>query len=321
MARLTRKDLEALYETFDNFVLEDQRSYYRSAISKSRTSASQVNAYRALFALMTGLASAFAGLIVAFYFTPGGECVVNSGTLGCNALSVVVFISIIIGVVAPVIGGAFGTLADLYQWDRLTTVYDAALENIEVADARFHASLIAYMEGTLSVMRDEAAQWGQLIRTPAAIEKFLEDAQQRVNEAQASAGNAAPYSPSSPLVPPTMSQPNSQPTPQPAPQPVYQPPQPAPQPAPQPVYQPPQPAPQPPVQESVQPPVQEPVQEAAPPPAQEFIPPISQDPDAPQPGVDQINHPPSESTDYGSPSSTMPDDSPIMPPGDSTAAG
>jgi hypothetical protein len=89
-------------------------------------------------------------------------------------------------------------LADLYQWDRLVTVYSAALENIEVADARspdpemddlsYRAALNAYMDGTLSVMRDESAQWGQLIRTPAQIEKFLQD---QVAKAEAASAQAA----------------------------------------------------------------------------------------------------------------------------------
>lgn len=102
----------------------------------------------------------------------------------CGALKLFVSLLMIIAVVAPALGAAATTLADLYQWDRMTSIYDAALENIEVADAQspyddmdditYRASLRAMVEGTLTVMSDETAQWGQSVRTPAQLEKFVE---------------------------------------------------------------------------------------------------------------------------------------------------
>jgi hypothetical protein len=97
----------------------------------------------------------------------------------------------------PVLGQIFNTLADLYQWDRMITIYDSALENIEVADAQsplpdmddvvYAASVRAFTEGTLAVMSDETAQWGQSIRTPPQLERFVAEQRER---AQRSGGDA-----------------------------------------------------------------------------------------------------------------------------------
>ncbi len=181
MPELTRKQTEALYELFDQFALDDQRNYYRSAVSTYRDSATSVNRFRAAFSFLTGFASALAGLLVLTALPGNGQCA--PGNTNCTVITILVFILLVIAIVAPVIGGAFGSLADLYQWDRLVTVYSNALENIEVADAaspdpamddlKYRASLNAYASGTLQVMRDESAQWGQLIRTPPQIEEFL----------------------------------------------------------------------------------------------------------------------------------------------------
>jgi hypothetical protein len=186
-----RKYMELLYRLFNEFTLADQRSYYKSALKKYRESAHQVNLLRAVFSLLTGLASAAAGFLVQATYVNG-----NCGTPGapdCAAIQVIVTILLIVAIIAPAIGGAFGTLADLYQWDRLVTIYDVSLENIEVADSRspdpgmddelFWLSLRAFTEGTLNVMRDETAQWGQLIRTPEQLDKFIEQARERSQQA------------------------------------------------------------------------------------------------------------------------------------------
>lgn len=112
-----------------------------------------------------------------------GGAAESSSLAGCGGWSGVLVILLITSVVAPALGGAFSTLADLYQWDRLINVYESALENIEVADAKspvdqmdmehYRASLQAYSLGTLSVMRDETAQWGQIIKTPDQLDAFI----------------------------------------------------------------------------------------------------------------------------------------------------
>ncbi len=186
-----RKQMEALYHIFNNFTLNDQRNYYRATLDRYRKSAAQVNTIRALLSLLTGLASALAGLIVQSIFV-SGACAPNAfptisgNTDYCSNIKLAVSLLMVIAVVAPALGGAFGTLADLFQWDRLVTIYDVSLENIEVADASspdtemddmtYWASLRAFTEGTLNVMRDETAQWGQLIRTPEQVEKFIASA-------------------------------------------------------------------------------------------------------------------------------------------------
>lgn len=184
MPNLTRKEMEAVYKMFDEFVLEDQRRYYRSVTARHRLASSQVNRLRAWSGFMTGFSSALAGLIVQMFFLNGAQCTVGEAFPPvCTVLQGLTLLLTITAIVAPALGAAFNTLADLYQWDRMISIFDAALENIEVADAQsplddmdtvtYRASLRAYIEGTLSVMRDETSQWGQLVRPPQQLETFV----------------------------------------------------------------------------------------------------------------------------------------------------
>lgn len=206
---MQRIDLEARYQLFQKFALDDQRNYYRSVAKRHRNASLQVNRLRALLAFLTGLSAAAAALIVQSAFVPGAICYVNqanptaSSPLQCGILQQLSGIFIIAAITLPAFGAMFSTLADLFQWDRLITIYDAALQNIEVADAQspdetipdevtFRAAFMAYAEGTLSVMSDETAQWGQAIRTPAQLEKYLETAKARVESVERSVqGKAA----------------------------------------------------------------------------------------------------------------------------------
>lgn len=195
MAKLTRKDLEARYELFDHFALNDQRSFYDGKVAKFEKSAMQVNRIRATISLLTGIAAAIAGLLTAIYLTETAVCNVADGvalTGQCRAIAIAVDVAIILSVALPALGGFFNTLADLYQWDKQITLYNAAQENMEVADALsplpempdelYQASLTAYSQGTLQVMSDETAQWGQSIRTPKGIQEFIADARRRAAE-------------------------------------------------------------------------------------------------------------------------------------------
>lgn len=196
------KQLQALYRLFDHFALRDQQTYYKQAIHRYRRSAEQVNRLRAIAAFISGMASALAGLIVAVWLLPvvtptNGACNLPSPEIAvmteppgyCGALMVATGVLTIIAIVAPAIGAAFTTLSDLYQWDRQLSIYEAAVENLAVADAQspidkmdaltYKASLRAFVEGSLTVMSDETAQWGQLIKTPPQLEKFIEDERRR----------------------------------------------------------------------------------------------------------------------------------------------
>src|SRR5579859_886614 len=178
-----RDYLEGLYQVFRKFMLEDQRKYYQKTMDRYETSAKQVNTIRAGLSLLTGIAAALVGLIVVSQ--PYNQCFVLplSQVEQCGAIRGIVMFLMVVAIVAPALGGAFGTLADLYQWDRVRTIYQASLENIGVANAfrpdpdmdqaTYRASLRAYTEGTLNVMRDESAQWGQLIRTPEQLDRFI----------------------------------------------------------------------------------------------------------------------------------------------------
>jgi hypothetical protein len=112
----------------------------------------------------------------------------------CAGNQILINIHTILAIVFPAFAAMFNTLADLYQWNRLIAIYKDASENIELADAqspddhitdetRFRAALMAYAEGTLSVMSDETAQWGQAIRTPPQLEAYLQTAERRSDQA------------------------------------------------------------------------------------------------------------------------------------------
>lgn len=235
---------QARFRLFENALFQDQRVYYQREIKRRRKAASQVNQLRAVFALITGLSSAMAGLIVMAYLVPGsflnnGECaltyvdvqeapaaaasfdaveetpepgtvILSEGEQGdrvantanavlgtrpeyCGTIQNFVGFLTIVAIVAPVAGAAFTTLADLFQWDRVVTSFETALENMQVADAQspldamdtltYKKSLDHYIEGSLSVMRDETAQWGQLIKTPDQVLKFIQEQNQRAANA------------------------------------------------------------------------------------------------------------------------------------------
>ena len=119
----------------------------------------------------------------------------------CANVQALVHALMLIAVVAPAVGGAFTTLASLYQWDRSASVYESALENLEVADSQsplddmdtltYRAALRAYVENTLQVMSDESAQWGQSVRVPAQLEQFLNEERAKALRAT---GNLNPWS-------------------------------------------------------------------------------------------------------------------------------
>jgi hypothetical protein len=179
----SRSDMEARYELFDRFALKDQKNYYEASIETYRSAATQINRWRALFALLTGLSAAAVGLVAA------------TGSLDDPTTSGIANLLAVAAIVLPALGAAFSTLADLYQWDKLTSIYDSALENLEVADSLspvdsipddtvYETALRAYAEGTLAVMSDETAQWGQSIRTPAQLNQFVEQERRRVARLQ-----------------------------------------------------------------------------------------------------------------------------------------
>ncbi len=185
-----REYLETLYKVFDKFALDDQRTFYEHTLTKFRQAASQVNRLRAVCSLLTGIVSAAASLLVQANFVGNNaQCslTANAGGGGCAGLQLLVFVLLGLAIIIPAVGGALNTLADLFQWDKLVTVYDASLASLEVAaaaapipemdDQTYQASLQKFVVGTLGVMHDESAQWGQLIRTPEQVQQFLQGAQ------------------------------------------------------------------------------------------------------------------------------------------------
>jgi hypothetical protein len=194
MPNLSQKDMEARMKLFNHFALDDQRNYYSKTVDTYRQSTGSVNRIRAALAFGTGFSAALAGLIAQFYYTGGKVCHVDQASPAtyCGELSVFVLLLAVLAVVLPTLGAIFGTLADLYQWDRLISIYDTALENLEVADANsplpqmkgieYKASLRAFAEGALMVMSDETAQWGQSIRTPESLEKYVKEEKEKAKK-------------------------------------------------------------------------------------------------------------------------------------------
>ena len=111
----------------------------------------------------------------------------------CATIYALTHVLMLVAVVAPAIGGAFTTLAGLYQWDRSANIYESALESLEVADSQsplddmdtltYRAALRAYVENTLQVMSDESAQWGQSVRPPAQLEQFMNEEREKAMRA------------------------------------------------------------------------------------------------------------------------------------------
>ncbi|RMF78579.1 MAG: hypothetical protein D6737_14295 [Chloroflexi bacterium] len=188
-----RKEMEARYRLFEQGVLQDQRSYYHHAIEVNEQAAASANRWRATFALIAGIASIIIALL-ASDATPGDafaacyQAAPNVDETCTFTVKYIIPVLLVISVVAPALGAAFTTLADLYQWDRLTAIYTTATKSLAIADALspldemddpvYLASLDAFAEGTLRVMRDETSQWGQLIKTPDALQKYIDEAKQ-----------------------------------------------------------------------------------------------------------------------------------------------
>jgi hypothetical protein len=186
---LPRQDLEVRYQVFQEFALDDQRNYYDSTARRYRSAASQVNVVRASLSLLTGVASALA----TYFISANPACVATDAAPECGSIIALTSGLALLSIILPSLAALFGTLADLYQWDRLVKIYDEAVMNIEEADAhspeseisddvKYRAAYLAYAEGTFSVMEDESSQWGQAIRTPPQIDEYLAKAQLRAQQ-------------------------------------------------------------------------------------------------------------------------------------------
>jgi hypothetical protein len=205
MSNLSRDELNARYKLFKHFGGDDQRQFYEASVGHHRKAASQVNQLRALLALATGFASALAGLMVEVSMNPKAGCllgkqegaVATTFTSYCLSIQTLTNVLLALAVIAPAFAGALNILTDLYQWDRLTSIYSAARENMEVAyadapdddmpDDAFRLSIESFGKNTLAVMAEETSQWGQSVRTPQTLDKFLKEESDKA--AQANAAN------------------------------------------------------------------------------------------------------------------------------------
>src|SRR5574338_1565670 len=122
MAKLNKKQLRARYQMFDKFALHDQRQYYKNTVAGYEQAAVRVTQLRAFFALLTGVMSALVGLFVA---TRPPECFTRppNAAIHCPIDPSLITFGLVVAVVAPALGSAFTTIGDLYQWDRMNSLY------------------------------------------------------------------------------------------------------------------------------------------------------------------------------------------------------
>lgn len=168
-----RKRMEVLNAIFERFALEDQQNYYRKRIMRSRKAFRQVNTIRAGLAFMGGLASAVVGLLAALN----------------NESVTLVTIFIAIAVLAPAAATAFASYASLFDYERMITIYEKALDNIyladalsplpDMSDAEYYMYLQAFADATLDIMFEETAQFGNLVRSSQQIDDFLQKSRER----------------------------------------------------------------------------------------------------------------------------------------------
>lgn len=186
MTEINRQELEARYQVFDRFILKDQKAYYQKAIVRNRKAANQVNRFRGLCAALAAIAAGSAGVIVSAFFTGDQTCAADAAARAgyCTVAEVSTVILVILAMILPSIGSIFSTLMELYQWDRVSDLYESATENLEVADAlspapgvpddeQYREFFRVYAEGALTIMNAETSQWGQSIRTPEELKEFV----------------------------------------------------------------------------------------------------------------------------------------------------
>lgn len=185
MATIDRQELEARYEVFDRFILKDQKAYYQKAIERNRRAASQVNQFRAGCAALTAIAAGAAGVLVSSLFTGDQSCAIDAVARPgyCGFAQWASTLLVLLAMLLPAIGSIFSTLMELYQWDRVSDLYQSAKENLEVADSmsppestpdlEFYEYFRIYAESALTVMNAETAQWGQSIRESDELRKFV----------------------------------------------------------------------------------------------------------------------------------------------------
>ena len=187
-------DWKIRYSLFEKSALADQRDYYNFVKEKNRAAARQVNQIRAGLAFGAGVSAALAGTVAQAYLSSGRPCdpTMPPGLFTCNAIQTMVWVFTILSVVFPALAALFNTLADLFQWDRTTEIYEVASDTIEYADAlspvdqedeqAYRAALIKCAEATLAVMQDEQTQWGKSMRTPSQLDKFVQDQVNKANQ-------------------------------------------------------------------------------------------------------------------------------------------
>ncbi|MBK9123876.1 MAG: hypothetical protein IPM16_12270 [Chloroflexi bacterium] len=212
---VNRQELEVRYKIFDRFALGDQRHYYQSKLDSFRKARGQVNMIRASMGLATVVATVFAITMAPSAFNEtcteairavstaqlsGGIESAAAATVqqlsNCRSMQLWTSIAAGLSIILPAIGGFFGALLGVYQWDKFVQIYKDAQESLEAADAqltdrisdiddeRFISAYIAYTEGTLEVMASETSQWGQSVKTPAQIEAFVKRQVERASRAQ-----------------------------------------------------------------------------------------------------------------------------------------
>ncbi|MDZ4768305.1 MAG: SUMF1/EgtB/PvdO family nonheme iron enzyme [Chloroflexota bacterium] len=161
-----RETDEALYAIINHHLLNDARIFFIYNIRRYQTVAVQCSLISATSLLVAGITVSLAGVLH----------VMNS-VCDPNDLCSISPILLVISLTAAGIALLFFVMTLVYQFDRLISIFELSLENLEAADAisplsnepddrAFRVELEQYTEAILRVLEDEAAQYGQPTRSP-----------------------------------------------------------------------------------------------------------------------------------------------------------
>jgi hypothetical protein len=189
---LKPEHVRVLIKIFDEFCENDQLQYYKRKHKLYEKAQLEVTGLRAFCALLAGLGSA-----LVFFVSPQ----LQGNTDGKGVLIMIAIVGVAFSIIGPALAAAFSTVSDLYQWRRFSEVFRDAWKSMERANGEepvrpssdalvLRAQLDRYVNTTLAVMEDETKQFGQFLRSPEDIEKFVKQAEERVERLKAAAEEA-----------------------------------------------------------------------------------------------------------------------------------
>ncbi|MBK8024700.1 MAG: DUF4231 domain-containing protein [Chloroflexi bacterium] len=168
--RYDRETDESYERIFYEFMLNDTRSFYHSKIRSYRQAARECGLIGAFALLVGSIATAAAAIL-----SPNAPDLATCGDLLCQLHASISPLLVLVTLMSAGIAIFFFMLPLLQQWERRIVTFETSLENLEVADAyspvpqmddrAFRLELETFAENALRTMEEEAAQFGQIIRS------------------------------------------------------------------------------------------------------------------------------------------------------------